>query len=152
MIMCAAVLGQTVSRTITSPKTIVNLCSPGKCMQNKPLYLEAFQGSSSEEDTLKFHYVVHCALDAVEEKGVITFWLCSARSCTSHTVCWHTVSAPRKTPAEVFDTYLGMLYPTADYKVYAYISNTRIKFMLVLDDTQKDEKMCMVSTCLHHST
>lgn len=62
------------------------------------------------------------------------------------------MSAPRKTPAEVFDTYLGMLYPTADYKVYGYISNTRIKFMLVLDDTQKDEKMRMVSTCLHHST
>lgn len=40
-------------------------------MQNKPLYLEAFQGSSSEEDTLKFHYVVHCALDAVEEKGML---------------------------------------------------------------------------------
>jgi len=103
--VCAAVLGQT----------------------NKPLYLEAFQGSNSEEDTLKFHYVVHCALDAVEEK----------------------VSAPRKTPAEVFDTYLGMLYPTADYKVYGYISNTRIKFMLVLDDTQKDEKMRMVFKRFH---
>ena len=39
-----------------------------------------------------------------------------------------------------------MLYPTADYKVYAYISNTRIKFMLVVDDTQKDEKMRMVGS------
>lgn len=55
------------------------------------------------------------------------------------------MSAPRKTPSEVFDTYLGMLYPTADYKVYAYISNTRVKFVLIVDDTQKDEKMRMVS-------
>ena len=45
-----------------------------------------------------------------------------------------------------------MLYPTADYKVYAYISNTRIKFMLVVDDTQKDEKMRMVgSNCFSYA-
>lgn len=65
--------------------------------------------------------------------------------------CEPAVSAPKKTPAEVFDTYLGMLYPTADYKVYAYISNTRIKFMLVLDDTQKDEKMRMVMSAVEPS-
>ena len=55
------------------------------------------------------------------------------------------MSAPRKTPGEVFDTYLGMLYPTEDYKVYGYISNTGIKFMLVVDDLQKDEEIRMVS-------
>ena len=40
-------------------------------LQNNPLYLEAFYVTSQEE-TLRFHYIVHCALDAVEEKGACT--------------------------------------------------------------------------------
>ena len=56
------------------------------------------------------------------------------------------MAAPRKTPGEVFDTYLGMLYPTEDYKVYGYISNTRIKFILVVDEMlQKEDEVRMVS-------
>ena len=35
--------------------------------QNNPLYLETFQQGSSD-DALRFHYIVHCSLDAVEEK------------------------------------------------------------------------------------
>jgi hypothetical protein len=35
--------------------------------QNNPLYLETFQQGSGD-DALRFHYVVHCSLDAVEEK------------------------------------------------------------------------------------
>ncbi len=55
------------------------------------------------------------------------------------------VSAPRKAPGEIFDTYLGMLYPTEDYKVYGYISNTRIKFILVVDEMlQKEDEVRMV--------
>lgn len=38
-----------------------------------------------------------------------------------------------------------MLYPTEDYKVYGYISNTRIKFILVVDEMlQKEDEMRMV--------
>ncbi len=38
-----------------------------------------------------------------------------------------------------------MLYPTEDFKVYGYISNTRIKFMLVVDEMlQKEDEMRMV--------
>ncbi|KAL3139448.1 hypothetical protein ABBQ38_003778 [Trebouxia sp. C0009 RCD-2024] len=106
MIVCAAVLGQT----------------------NNPLYLEAFQTKGKQEDVLKFHYIVHCALDAIEEK----------------------VAAPRKAPGEIFDTYLGMLYPTEDYKVYGYISNTRIKFILVVDEMlQKEDEVRMVFKRFH---
>lgn len=55
------------------------------------------------------------------------------------------MAAPRKVPGEVFDTYLGMLYPTEDYKVYGYISNTRIKFILVVDEIfQKEDEVRMV--------
>lgn len=106
MIVCAAVLGQT----------------------NNPLYLEAFQNKGKQEDVLKFHYIVHCALDAIEEK----------------------VAAPRKAPGEIFDTYLGMLYPTEDYKVYGYISNTRIKFILVVDEMlQKEDEVRMLFKRFH---
>lgn len=42
-----------------------------------------------------------------------------------------------------------MLYPTEDYKVYGYISNTRIKFILVVDEMlQKEDEMRMVSAAL----
>eukprot|EP00850_Spirogloea_muscicola_P024673 SM001260S26277 [mRNA] locus=s1260:1103:2028:- [translate_table: standard] len=34
------------------------------------------------------------------------------------------------------DTFLGLLYPTEDYRVYGYVSNTRIKFVLVADDEE----------------
>ena len=72
---------------------------------------------------------------------------------SSHAVCTYAyknclpiVAAPRKAPGEVFDTYLGMLYPTEDYKVYGYISNTRIKFILVVDEMlQKEDEVRMVT-------
>jgi hypothetical protein len=35
-------------------------------LQNNPLYLKSYV---QVEDQLKFHYIVHCSLDAVEEKG-----------------------------------------------------------------------------------
>jgi hypothetical protein len=36
-------------------------------LQNNPLYLETMQQTGSE-GSLRFHYIVHCSLDAVEEK------------------------------------------------------------------------------------
>lgn len=41
----------------------------GLAMQNNPLYLETFQqAGTGSEGALRFHYIVHCSLDAVEEK------------------------------------------------------------------------------------
>jgi hypothetical protein len=34
--------------------------------QNNPIYLKSY---IQVEDQLKFHYIVHCGLDSVEEKG-----------------------------------------------------------------------------------
>eukprot|EP00873_Tetraselmis_striata_P034841 jgi/Tetstr1/455105/TSEL_041957.t1 len=61
---------------------------------NNPLYLKTFVSGAEEE--LKFHYIVHCALDAIDEK----------------------VATPKRAPNEVNDPNLGMLYPTEDYKVH----------------------------------
>ena len=47
-------------------------------LQNNPLYLEVFD-SSSGEDTLQFHHIVHCSLDAVEgrsEQSYFTQYKC----------------------------------------------------------------------------
>jgi hypothetical protein len=49
-------------------------------LQNNPLYLKSYV---QVEDQLKFHYIVHCSLDAVEEKGAVKLqqYTCSAASC-----------------------------------------------------------------------
>lgn len=60
--------------------------------QNYPLYIR----SVPTQNQLKFHYTVHTSLDVVEEK----------------------ISAAGKALADQRELYLGLLYPTEDYKVY----------------------------------
>ena len=57
-------------------------------MQNNPLYLEVFQSKGKQEDALKFHYIVHCALDAVEEKGTACFASHLSCSCSLLNHSW----------------------------------------------------------------
>uniref|UniRef100_A0A6Q2X444 Trafficking protein particle complex subunit 2-like protein n=1 Tax=Esox lucius TaxID=8010 RepID=A0A6Q2X444_ESOLU len=66
--------------------------------ENYPLYIR----SVPTQNELKFHYTVHTSLDVVEEK----------------------ISAVGKAMADQRELYLGLLYPTEDYKVYLtdYIS------------------------------
>lgn len=61
-------------------------------LQNYPLYIR----SVPMENELKFHYMVHTSLDVVDEK----------------------VSAMGKALVDQRELYLGLLYPTEDYKVY----------------------------------
>lgn len=60
--------------------------------QNYPLYIR----SVPTQNELKFHYTVHTSLDVVEEK----------------------ISAVGKSLGDQRELYLGLLYPTEDYKVY----------------------------------
>lgn len=62
--------------------------------QNYPLYIR----SVPSQNELKFHYTVHTSLDVVEEK----------------------ISAVGKALGDQRELYLGLLYPTEDYKVYPY--------------------------------
>lgn len=62
------------------------------CPQNYPLYIR----SVPTENELKFHYTVHTSLDVVDEK----------------------ISAMGKAMVDQRELYLGLLYPTEDYKVY----------------------------------
>jgi hypothetical protein len=103
MIVCAAVVGQ----------------------QNNPLFIRLF---APRDDEVKFHYMVHASLDAVEEKVLL-----------------------RRNPGEVPELYLGLLYPTEEYRVYGYITNTHIKFVLVLDEVNpRDDALQNVFKPLHN--
>jgi len=75
-----------------------------------PLYIKSYD----QTEGLKFHYMVHGSLDVVEEK------------------------LKKSTPTT--ELYMGLLYPTEDYKVYGYITNTKIKLIVVvLDDADLKE-------------
>jgi len=61
---------------------------------------------------------VHCSLDIIDER----------------------VNNPKKIGSTLNETYLGLLYPSENYKVYGYLKNTKVKFILVTtDDDLKDE-------------
>lgn len=65
---------------------------------NYPLYIR----STPTENELKFHYMVHTSLDVVDEK----------------------ISAMGKALVDQRELYLGLLYPTEDYKVYPSVLST----------------------------
>lgn len=67
-------------------------------LQNYPLYIR----STPTESELKFHYMVHTSLDVVDEK----------------------ISAMGKALVDQRELYLGLLYPTEDYKVYPPLLST----------------------------
>ncbi|QDZ25766.1 trafficking protein particle complex protein [Chloropicon primus] len=79
---------------------------------NNPLFVQTYRSDNvvtgMQEDPIKFHYILHCSLDAFEEKA----------------------SANSKT-RDNKDSYLGLLYPTEDYKVYGYLTSTQVKLILV---------------------
>ncbi|XP_071700656.1 uncharacterized protein [Rutidosis leptorrhynchoides] len=77
--------------------------------QNNPLYIQSF---TEADDALKLHHIVHCSLDVVDER----------------------VNNPKKSGMMLNETFLGLLYPTENYKVYGYLTNTKVKFILVTTD------------------
>lgn len=82
--------------------------------QNNPLYVRVLLRDQQHDDgahRLRFHYVVHTALDAIDER---------------------VASAGRTDP------FLGLLFPTEDSRVYGYAACTRVKFVLVLAEDAAD--------------
>ncbi len=65
--------------------------------QNYPLFIKTVP----TENELKFYYTVHTSLDVVEEK----------------------ISSVGKNTSDLRELYLGLLYPTEDYKVYPFCCN-----------------------------
>ncbi|KAK9864657.1 hypothetical protein WJX84_004759 [Apatococcus fuscideae] len=108
---------------------MVLVCASVVGRANNPLYFRSLLPGGDAE-ILKFQYIVHCALDAVEEK----------------------VTSPQRRSGDAVESYLGLLYPTEDYRVYGYISNTRIKLMLIVDDhVARDDEMRQVFKKFHQA-
>ncbi|XP_041054627.1 trafficking protein particle complex subunit 2-like protein [Carcharodon carcharias] len=85
------------------------LCVAVITKENYPLYIKTVP----MENELKFHCTVHTSLDVVEEK----------------------ISAVGKALVDQRELYLGLLYPSEDYKVYGFVTNTKVKFVIVVDSS-----------------
>lgn len=96
--------------------------------ENYPLFIKAI----SSENELKFYYTVHTSLDVVEEK----------------------ISSVGKNANDMRELYLGLLYPTEDYKVYGYVTNTKMKFVIVVESsntTLRDNEIRSMFRKLHNA-
>jgi len=59
------------------------------------------------------------------------------------------LTKPSQDPREL---YLGLLYPTEDYKVYGYVTNTKIKFVIIVESintTLRDNDIRMMFRKMH---
>uniref|UniRef100_A0A8C4IC01 Trafficking protein particle complex subunit 2-like protein n=1 Tax=Dicentrarchus labrax TaxID=13489 RepID=A0A8C4IC01_DICLA len=75
---------------------------------------------------------LHTSLDVVEEK----------------------ISAVGKSLGDQRELYLGLLYPTEDYKVYGYVTNSKVKFVIVVDSSNtslRDNEIRSMFRKLHNS-
>ncbi|XP_003969967.1 trafficking protein particle complex subunit 2-like protein [Takifugu rubripes] len=96
--------------------------------ENYPLYIRCVP----VQNELKFHYTVHTSLDVVEEK----------------------ISSAGKSIGDQRELYLGLLYPTEDYKVYGFVTNTKVKFVIVVDSSNtslRDNEIRSMFRKLHNS-
>lgn len=79
---------------------------------NSPLYIKC----ANPEQELTFHYSLHTSLDVVEEKVT--------QSNTNN-----------KGSNDNRELYLGSLYSTEHQKVFGYVTNTKIKFVIIVDSS-----------------
>ncbi|XP_034257075.1 trafficking protein particle complex subunit 2-like protein [Thrips palmi] len=77
--------------------------------ENSPKYVSCL----NSDNELQFHYKVHTALDVVEEK----------------------LSLAGKSNNDVRELYLGLLHSTEEHKIFGYVTNTKIKFIVIVEAT-----------------
>mmetsp|Transcript_17897 Transcript_17897/g.17966 ORF Transcript_17897/g.17966 Transcript_17897/m.17966 type:complete len:143 (-) Transcript_17897:100-528(-) len=75
---------------------------------NEPLFLHTSRAVSDAE-SLEFQYLMHNALDIIEEKR------------------------GKKSSTSSLDMYFGQLYPVEDYRIFGYFSNTLTKIIAICD-------------------
>jgi len=81
----------------------------------------------NDENELKYQYTIHTALDVVDEK--------MKRS-------------------ENKDLYLGLLYLIEDYRIYGFITNTKIKILIIIETSNQqyhDTEIKIMFKKLHSS-
>ena len=92
------------------------------CTQNFPLYLRTV--NPQNEADLQFQYLVHSSIDVVEEEG--EWGIVRRRTerlslcvCVCVCVCEVSTIGTPKAGQHHRDHYLGLLYPSEQYKVLA---------------------------------
>ncbi|CAF0882084.1 unnamed protein product [Brachionus calyciflorus] len=81
--------------------------------ENYPLYIKTVISPSQSvlsEQNLKYWYLIHTCLDVIDEKL-------------------------RKVDNK--DLYLGLLYLIEDYRIYGYVTNTKIKIFIVIESSNQ---------------
>ncbi|KAJ1519735.1 hypothetical protein ONE63_004991 [Megalurothrips usitatus] len=94
--------------------------------ENSPKYVSCLHS----ENELQFHYKVHTALDVVEEK----------------------LSLAGKSNCDVRELYLGLLHSTEEHKIFGYVTNTKIKFIVIVEaanTTLRDNEVRTMFRRLH---
>lgn len=89
---------------------------------NAPLLVQAFDDSISDKDSLLFHILVHCSLDAVEELQRVKDTKQQRASGTQQQLQQHR------------DGYLGHLSTSDGYRMYGHLTNTNVKIILIMED------------------
>jgi len=76
--------------------------------ENSPLFISCL----NPDQELGYHYNLHTSLDVIEEK------LSNSNRSNEHR-----------------DLYMGALYTTEHLKVFGYVTNTKIKFIIIVDSS-----------------
>eukprot|EP00090_Calanus_glacialis_P042765 TRINITY_DN7580_c0_g1_i1.p1 TRINITY_DN7580_c0_g1~~TRINITY_DN7580_c0_g1_i1.p1 ORF type:complete len:142 (-),score=62.28 TRINITY_DN7580_c0_g1_i1:70-495(-) len=95
--------------------------------ENSPLYVSC----ANPEQELSLHYSLHTSLDVVEEK---------------------LANTTKTAGADNRELYLGSLYSSEHQKVFGYVTNTRIKFIIITDNsntTLRDNEIRQMFRKLH---
>jgi len=88
---------------------------------NGPMFFRTRQSSINE---LQYHFIVSSALDIIEERV----------QSSNKSILPGGLSNPVASEM-TRELYLGVLTAQEDYKVYGYTTNTKIKFVIVIEET-----------------
>ena len=94
---------------------------------------------------LSFHYVVHTSIDVIEEK-------CNISSTPGVAKTSAVGVTPNPALDQARDLYLGVLYSTEAHKVYGFVTNTKIKFIVIVESsntTIRDNEIRQMFRKLH---
>eukprot|EP00833_Pecoramyces_ruminatium_P012670 jgi/Orpsp1_1/1186702/evm.model.d7180000052644.1 len=112
-----------MSLPITSLNTLTKIsCVAIIGKMNNPMFIKNY---TNEVDELKFHYLANISCDLIEAKI---------------------------TQSKYNDSYLGLLYIMEDLAVYGYLTNTKIKIIIILTisiNPVKDMEMKQIFRKVH---
>ncbi|KAG4305085.1 hypothetical protein PORY_001255 [Pneumocystis oryctolagi] len=121
-----------------SPK-IASVAVIGK-LKNNNLYIKVF---SQKETDLTYHFMIHSACDELEAARKRYISGCCSQDQEQSSADANLVSKSNERSLQMmtgnksgcFDMYLGLLHSQETASVYGSMTNTRIKFIVVLDNS-----------------